>query len=168
MNLCRLFLGPAVYLTSRQQMDCGVKFSPNCLPLPPETHTHSRVFYSVIVTWVPTSKFGRFLYRCCFFDNLLISIFPSSSFRFSLGFSCLVKRFLAPDPRKRRLGGGSPHYHGGVPRGLGPLTPDTPSNEFFLPQDDWSLVSKIAIASLSSQVRFTPPPPLTIPNTGIY
>jgi hypothetical protein len=47
----------------------------------------------------------------------------------------------------------NPTPQGGVPRGLGPLTPDTPSNEFtFLPQDEWSLVSKIAIASLSSQV----------------
>ena len=83
------------------------------------------------------------------------------SFRFSLGFSSLVKRFLTSDPRKRRgVGGSSPHHHhqqyqGGVPRGLGPLTPDTPSNEFsFLPPDDWSLVSKIAIASLSSQVNY--------------
>ena len=29
---------------------------------------------------------------------------------------------------------------------------DTPSNEFFVPQDDWSLLSKLAIASISSQV----------------
>merc|ERR1711976_1133997 len=29
--------------------------------------------------------------------------------------------------------------------------PETPSNEFTIPSDDWSLVSKIALASLSSQ-----------------
>lgn len=87
-------------------------------------------------------------------DNLCSDFQEDLSFQFSLGFSCLLKRFLSPDPKKRR-GMGSPHHHQyqcGVPRGLGPLTPDTPSNEFaFLPPDDWSLVSKIAIASLSSQ-----------------
>ena len=30
-------------------------------------------------------------------------------------------------------------------------TPETPSNEFSIPSDEWSLVSKIALASLSSQ-----------------
>ena len=30
-------------------------------------------------------------------------------------------------------------------------TPETPSNEFMIPVDDWSLVSKLALASLSSQ-----------------
>merc|ERR1711872_563368 len=40
---------------------------------------------------------------------------------------------------------------GSIPRNLPPLTPDSPSHDFFVPQDDWSLLSKIAIASISSQ-----------------
>merc|ERR1719323_1609426 len=40
----------------------------------------------------------------------------------------------------------------GVPRGLKAThSPVTPTNEFFVPQDDWSLVSKVAVASLTSQ-----------------
>ena len=39
---------------------------------------------------------------------------------------------------------------GSVPRGLSsPVV--TPTNDFLVPQDDWSLVSKIAVASLTSQ-----------------
>lgn len=113
--------------------------------LPPEKQTVSRNI-------LPRREAFEILYHLnC--ENLCADFQEDLSFRFSLGFGCLMKRFLAPDPRKRRPGS-SPHYHhlqGGVPRGLGPLTPDTPSNEFFLPQDDWSLISKIAIASLSSQ-----------------
>ena len=30
--------------------------------------------------------------------------------------------------------------------------PETPSNEFQLPQDEWGLATKLAIASISSQV----------------
>ena len=35
----------------------------------------------------------------------------------------------------------------GVPRGLKPMShsPVTPTNEFFVPMDDWSLVSKVII-----------------------
>ncbi len=39
-----------------------------------------------------------------------------------------------------------------IPRGIPTShSPVTPTNEFFVPQDDWSLVSKIAVASLTSQ-----------------
>ena len=39
-----------------------------------------------------------------------------------------------------------------IPRSLSNYsTPETPSNEFVIPSDDWSLVSKVALASLSSQ-----------------
>ena len=31
--------------------------------------------------------------------------------------------------------------------------PETPSNEFQLPQDEWGLATKLAIASISSQVN---------------
>jgi mitofusin len=44
------------------------------------------------------------------------------------------------------------HQNGSVPRGLGtPGSPQMPTNEFVLPQDDWSIVSKVAIATLTSQ-----------------
>merc|ERR1712241_243402 len=40
----------------------------------------------------------------------------------------------------------------GIPRSLSSYsTPETPSNEFVIPSDDWSLASTVALASISSQ-----------------
>jgi len=83
-------------------------------------------------------------------ENLCADFQEDLSFRFSLGFSSLMKRFLSGSGAKRRQG--SPQAGmGSIPRNLPPLTPDSPSHDFFVPQDDWSLLSKIAIASISSQ-----------------
>lgn len=87
-------------------------------------------------------------------DNLCSDFQEDLRFKFSLGFSCLMSRFMAAGQVKK----GSPQQQQGmyggyreIPRGI-PLTcPQTPTNEFFVPQDDWSLLSKVAIASLSSQ-----------------
>merc|ERR1712112_398435 len=60
--------------------------------------------------------------------------------------TCLVNRFMAAGNAKKR------QYHSGVPRPMSNFsTPETPSNEFIIPVDDWSLVSKLAFASVSSQ-----------------
>ena len=54
-------------------------------------------------------------------------------------------------------------YQQGVPRPMSNFSsPETPSNEFVIPSDDWSLVTKVALASLSSQVT------LVIPNGDGY
>jgi len=54
---------------------------------------------------------------------------------------------------KRRGPPGSPYASTSIPRNnLPPLTPDSPTFESFIPpQDDWSVLSKVAIASISSQ-----------------
>jgi len=85
-------------------------------------------------------------------DNLCSDFQEDLRFKFSLGFNMLMARFMAAGQAKRGGGGGPyPGYRDHLPRGV-PLTcPQTPTNEFFVPQDDWSLVSKVAIASLSSQ-----------------
>ena len=42
--------------------------------------------------------------------------------------------------------------HQNIPRSLSNYsTPETPSNEFVIPTDDWSLASTVALASISSQ-----------------
>ena len=79
-------------------------------------------------------------------DNLCSDFQEDLSFKFSLGLTCLVNRFMAAGNAKKR------QYPSGVPRPMSNFsTPETPSNEFVIPSDDWSLVSKIALASLSSQ-----------------
>jgi len=84
-------------------------------------------------------------------ENLCSDFQEDLSFRFSLGFSSIIKKFLSSTQSKRRGGPGSSPNHQGIPRNFPPLTPDTPTSEFLIPQDDWSLLSKIAIASISSQ-----------------
>jgi len=85
-------------------------------------------------------------------ENLCSDFQEDLSFRFSLGFSSLMKKFLTSSQTRRRCAGGSP-YSSSVPRNnLPPLSPDTPTFESMLPpQDDWNVLSKIAIASISSQ-----------------
>ena len=45
-------------------------------------------------------------------------------------------------------------------------SPETPSNEFVIPSDDWSLVTKVALASLSSQVTLMMPLMVTVTNNN--
>lgn len=55
-------------------------------------------------------------------------------------------RFVAAGQAKKR------QTHQNIPRSLSNYsTPETPSNEFVIPSDDWSLASKLALASISSQ-----------------
>merc|ERR1712012_1393780 len=80
-------------------------------------------------------------------DNLCSDFQEDLSFKFSLGLTCLVNRFMAAGSNAKKR-----QYPSGVPRPMSNFsTPETPSNEFVIPSDDWSLVSKIALASLSSQ-----------------
>merc|ERR1719282_1805886 len=80
-------------------------------------------------------------------DNLCSDFQEDLSFKFSLGLTCLVNRFMAASGNAKKR-----QYPSGVPRPMSNFsTPETPSNEFVIPSDDWSLVSKIALASLSSQ-----------------
>jgi len=84
-------------------------------------------------------------------DNLCSDFQEDLRFKFSLGFSCLMSRFMAAGQAKKSPQQGMYGGYRDIPRGI-PLTcPQTPTNEFFVPQDDWSLLSKVAIASLTSQ-----------------
>jgi len=88
-------------------------------------------------------------------DNLCSDFQEDLTFKFSLGFSCLMARFMSAGSGKRRNGHQSynpgqafprqPSYQGSY------STPETPSNEFVLPQDEWGLATKLALASISSQ-----------------
>merc|ERR1719420_677891 len=86
-------------------------------------------------------------------DNLCSDFQEDLSFKFSLGFSCLMARFMAAGQAKKRNGHQSynPSPYGGLPRQMSFSAPETPSNEFQLPQDEWGLATKLAIASISSQ-----------------
>ena len=58
----------------------------------------------------------------------------------------ICRRFVAAGQAKKR------QTHQNIPRSLSNYsTPETPSNEFVIPSDDWSLASKLALASISSQ-----------------
>jgi len=84
-------------------------------------------------------------------DNLCSDFQEDLSFKFSLGFSCLMQRFMAAGEAKKRSGLHSHNYQS-IPRPLSShSSPETPSNEFIIPTDDWSLMSKVAFASVSSQ-----------------
>jgi len=79
-------------------------------------------------------------------DNLCSDFQEDLGFKFSLGFKCLFNRFVAAGQAKKRPA------HQNIPRSLSNYsTPETPSNEFVIPSDDWSLASKLALASISSQ-----------------
>ena len=62
-----------------------------------------------------------------------------------------MRRFMAAGCNKKQR---YDYYGSNVPRGLGSpavQSPQTPTNEFIQPQDDWSVMSKVAIATLTSQ-----------------
>jgi len=108
-------------------------------------------FYGVSRNILPRREAFEVLYHLnC--DNLCSDFQEDLSFKFSLGFSCLMARFMAAGQAKKRNGHQSYAAYQGIPRGMSSQsTPETPSNEFFVPQDEWSLLSKVALASISSQ-----------------
>ena len=83
------------------------------------------------------------------FDNLCADFQEDIRFKFSLGFTALLKKFMALGSNKKAK---FDYYGNNVPRSMGsPGTPQTPTNEFVQPQDDWSVVSKVAMAAVTSQ-----------------
>jgi len=82
------------------------------------------------------------------FDNLCADFQEDIRFKFSLGFTALMKRFMTMGKKQKY-----DLYGNNVPRGLGsPGSPQNqPTNEYTQPQDDWSLISKVAIGALTSQ-----------------
>merc|ERR1719186_727846 len=121
------------------------------LPSESDPHPDKRdSFYAVSRNILPRREAFEVLYHLnC--DNLCSDFQEDLSFKFSLGFSCLMARFMAAGQGKKTPQQGMYSGYRDIPRGI-PLTcPQTPTNEFFVPQDDWSLLSKVAIASLSSQ-----------------
>jgi len=81
------------------------------------------------------------------FDNLCADFQEDIRFKFSLGFSALMRKFMTMGKKQKY-----DMYGNNVPRGLGsPGSPQTPTNEYTQPQDDWSLMSKVAIGALTSQ-----------------
>jgi len=109
------------------------------------SNTRRGTYFGVSRNILPRREAFEVLYHLnC--DNLCSDFQEDLSFKFSLGLTCLVNRFMAAGNAKKR------QYPSGVPRPMSNFsTPETPSNEFVIPSDDWSLVSKIALASLSSQ-----------------
>ena len=83
------------------------------------------------------------------FDNLCADFQEDIRFKFSLGFSALMKRFMMAGSSSKKAK--YDQYTNNVPRSIGSGSPQTPTNEFVLPQDDWSVASKVAIATLTSQ-----------------
>jgi len=124
--------------------------SPATSPLP---STRAK-YYGVSRNILPRREAFEVLYHLnC--DNLCSDFQEDLTFKFSLGFSCLMARFMSAGSGKRRNGHQSynpgqsfprqPSYQGSY------STPETPSNEFVLPQDEWGLATKLALASISSQ-----------------
>ena len=83
------------------------------------------------------------------FDNLCADFQEDIRFKFSLGFSALMRKFMAAGSQSKKAR--YDQYSNNIPRSIGSGSPQTPTNEFVLPQDDWSVASKVAIATLSSQ-----------------
>jgi mitofusin len=82
-------------------------------------------------------------------ENLCSDFQEDLRFRFSMGMASMIQRFLGGGRQNAKRNHSPPES---VPRGVqSSHSPVTPTNEFFVPQDEWSLVSKIAVASLTSQ-----------------
>ncbi|MCL4136454.1 UNVERIFIED_CONTAM: hypothetical protein GTU68_039291 [Idotea baltica] len=81
-------------------------------------------------------------------ENLCADFNEDIEFKFSLGVVSMVRRFLG-SAGNRFVGG---NYKEQVPRGV-PMTPMTPSNEppLGVSQDDWSIISRFAVAAVGSQ-----------------
>ena len=91
-------------------------------------------------------------------ENLCSDFQEDLRFRFSMGLTTMIQRFLgggfggrhssarrAATQTVDSASSAADHASSmGVPRGLKAThSPVTPTNEFFVPQDDWSLVSKV-------------------------
>ena len=102
-------------------------------------------------------------------ENLCSDFQEDLRFRFSMGLASMIQRFLgggggrqstarraatqtyaASDSAASAAAVAADVSNMGVPRGLKPMShsPVTPTNEFFVPMDDWSLVSKVIFRSL--------------------
>ena len=88
------------------------------------------------------------------FDNLCADFQEDIRFKFSLGFTALMKRFMNMGKKQK-----FDLYGNSIPRGIGsPGSPQTPTNEYTQPQDELGvgigLMSKVAIGALTSQGKF--------------
>ena len=88
------------------------------------------------------------------FDNLCADFQEDIRFKFSLGFTALMKRFMNMGKKQK-----FDLYGNSIPRGVGsPGSPQTPTNEYTQPQDELGvgigLMSKVAIGALTSQGKF--------------
>ncbi|XP_042242774.1 transmembrane GTPase Marf-like isoform X2 [Homarus americanus] len=98
-------------------------------------------------TMLPRREPFEILYRLnC--ENLCADFQEDIEFRFSLGLVSLVQRVLGKASSRIT----NSRHKENIPRSV-PMTPLTPSNEpqFGLPQDDWSIISRFAVASVGSQ-----------------
>ena len=103
------------------------------------------------------------------FDNLCADFQEDIRFRFSLGFTAIIQRFLSSGnalqkrnaspgdagfPKNKRVAEGNNRPASGLSRDLSPQFSLPPvgglGNSNIVP-DDWSIVSKVAIAAISSQ-----------------
>jgi len=95
---------------------------------------------------IPRHEPFEVLYRLnC--DNLCADFTEDIEFRFSFGISCLIQRFMGkgkPNPFVMK------NYTESIPRHVSNLTGST---SVMIPQtsDDWSILSRLAIASITSQ-----------------
>ncbi|XP_068203348.1 transmembrane GTPase Marf-like isoform X2 [Palaemon carinicauda] len=98
-------------------------------------------------TMLPRREPFEILYRLnC--ENLCADFVEDIEFKFSLGLVSLVQRVLG---RASNRIVNSKHKDN-IPRSV-PMTPMTPSNEpqFTVSQDDWSIISRFAVATVGSQ-----------------
>ncbi|KAK4315821.1 hypothetical protein Pmani_012977 [Petrolisthes manimaculis] len=102
----------------------------------------------IATTLLPRREPFEILYRLnC--ENLCADFQEDIEFRFSLGLVSLVQRVLGRASSRIT----NSRHKENIPRSV-PLTPLTPSNEppqFGIPQDDWSIISRFAVASVGSQ-----------------
>ncbi len=78
-------------------------------------------------------------------DNLCSDFQEDLRFKFSLGVTAMVNRFMNAGKRRQ-----SPPFDD-LHRSPASSSLAGPTSDFIVPQDDWSLVSKVAVASLTSQ-----------------
>lgn len=98
-------------------------------------------------TMLPRREPFEILYRLnC--ENLCADFQEDIEFKFSLGLVSLVQRMLGKASNRIV----NSRHKDNIPRSV-PMTPLTPSNEpqFGVSQDDWSIISRFALASVGSQ-----------------
>merc|ERR1712029_134947 len=85
------------------------------------------------------------------FDNLCADFQEDIRFRFSLGFTALFNKFMASSQGRR----GNQRGQGGLKRGLSDAansnSPDGFPSAGSIVSDDWSVMSKVAVAAVTSQ-----------------